>query len=434
MSGNPANMARRRPLIGMGLGAATAYCAPLLTPLGMAQASGVSRVSGVSRPSGPSHPSRPSRPARQAPPEPPPEIVLFLPAGVSPGPATGAGYSILSQVENLALDGALLRLGLPPGRNPAQALVELSTLLPGALADDNHLFRPDEFLCDAQGCAAHDLLGWTGLTGGAATAAPRIGMIDTGINVDHAALAGQKLTVTQAALGAREAAGRQHGTAIAALLIGRTDSRVPGLLPEAELVAIEAFHRDTVGEAADAFALAHALDLLLAAGVGVINLSFSGPANVVLERLVSEAAAQGVILVAAAGNNGPGAAPAYPAAWPQVVAVTAVDSRLAVYRQANRGPHIDFAAPGVALWTAASISGGRLHSGTSYAAPFVTAALAVERLSNPDTPPHAAIARLAACAGDLGEAGFDEVFGHGLIADPATCDSSPARYFPAAGD
>ncbi|MFA7432130.1 MAG: S8 family serine peptidase [Gemmobacter sp.] len=433
MAGMPTDMARRRLLIGMGLGAAAAYSAPLLTPLGMARASGVSGISGVSRPSWPSRPSRPSRPARQAQPAPPPEIVVFLPAGVGPGPATGAGYSILSQVENLALDGALLRLGLPPGRSPAQALAELAALLPGALADDNHLYRPDEFLCDAEGCAAHDLLGWTGLAGGVA-AAPRIGMIDTGINVDHAALAGQKLVVTQADLGRRAAAGRQHGTAIAALLIGRADSRVPGLLPEAELVAVEAFHRDATGEAADAFALAHALDLLLAAGVGVINLSFSGPANVVLERLVTEAAAQGVALVAAAGNNGPGAAPAYPAAWPQVVAVTAVDSRLAPYRQANRGPHIGFAAPGVGLWTAASISGGRLRSGTSYAAPFVTAALAVERLNDPDAPPEAAIARLAACAGDLGEAGFDEVFGHGLVADPSSCDSTPARYFPAAGD
>ncbi len=83
----------------------------------------------------------------------------------------------------------------------------------------------------------------------------------------------------------------------------------------------------------------------------MINMSFSGPANRVLERLIAHAAESGIGLVAAAGNGGPGAAPAYPAAWPQVIAVTAVDAREHIYRQANQGPYVALAAPGVNIWT-----------------------------------------------------------------------------------
>ncbi|WP_240790438.1 S8 family serine peptidase [Rhodobacter sp. SY28-1] len=246
-------------------------------------------------------------------------------------------------------------------------------------------------------------------------------MIDTGVNVDHDALSGQKLTVLQANLAERNAAGRQHGTAIAAMLIGRLDSRVPGLLPYAELIAVEAFHQGGTGEAADAFALADALQQLIDARVQVVNLSFSGPENAVFGRVVAEALAQDIGLVAAVGNDGPGAPPAYPAAWPGVLAVTAVDSDLKTYRQAARGTHVAFAAPGVNLWTAASISGGRLRSGTSYAAPFVTAALAVEQLRVPAKPMAEAVAELSRCALDLGEPGRDPIFGYGIVSSPNQC-------------
>ena len=297
-------------------------------------------------------------------------------------------------------------------------MAELAQLLPGTTADLNHLFVPDDFLCRDGFCEAHVVAGWSGWP---SALAPRLGMIDTGVNVDHEALSGQKLTVVQATLAERDAAGRQHGTAVAAMLIGRMESRVPGLLPYAELIAVEAFHQGASGEAADAFALSDALQQLIDARVQVVNLSFSGPENAVFGRVVAEALTHEIGLVAAAGNGGPGAPPVYPAAWAGVVAVTAVDAELDPYRQAARGPHVDFAAPGVNLWTAASISGGRLRSGTSYAAPFVTAALAVERARRPGQPVAEAVAELSRCAMDLGEAGRDPVFGSGLISSPKQC-------------
>ena len=97
----------------------------------------------------------------------------------------------------------------------------------------------------------------------------------------------------------------------------------------------------------DVLSLVMAIEALTARGVKVINLSLAGPANPLLQRAIDVASAAGVIIVAAAGNEGPAAGPAYPAAYSGVIAVTAVDRNLAVYRRANRGDYVDIAAPGV---------------------------------------------------------------------------------------
>lgn len=422
---DPTNQSRRSLLARLTLGGALAYAAPMLTGIGTARASGASGGSGDNsggtsrgddnRRTDPPRHARGSL-SQPAPPSPLPELVLLLPDTVPEAALIAAGYPVLQQHQMAG--SRLYRLGLPPGRNPDQALVELAELFPGAPADRNTLYTPDEFLCEDGNCGAQEMVGWSGWP---SAMAPRIGMIDTAINPDHEALVGQKLTVLTPDMGRRDAAGRQHGTAIAALLIGRIDSRTPGLLPLAHLYAVEAFHRSGRQDAADAYTLAGAIDHLVGAGVTVINMSFSGPENFVLQALVQRAAGAGIGLVAAAGNGGPGAAPVYPAAWPEVIAVTAVDAGLQPYRQANRGPYVTLAAPGVNLWTAASISGGRLRSGTSYAAPFVTAILAVERARAPGLPLEDHTARLIACARDLGDAGHDEVFGNGLVTAPGQC-------------
>ncbi len=434
---------RRKLLTRIGLAGVTAYTVPALTHLSMAHASGGSGGGGRGGPGGNGGPSGPRRIRRrtqprrtqrrvtQPVPPPPPEIVLVLETGTPIGPAREAGYTVRGETPNNVLGGTIYRLDPPGGRSIADSLTELSVLLPSALVDENHIYTPDDFLCDDEGCDAHDMIGWSGWP---SIYAPRIGMIDTGINQDHLALAGQNLTVNQANLGDRQAAGRKHGTAIAAMLIGRLDQRVPGLVPNAELVAVEAFHQGYYGEQTDVFSLASAMDILLKADVSVINMSFSGPQNTVLEALLAQAGERDVAAVAAAGNNGPGADPAYPAAFEQVLAVTAIDHNERVYRQANRGPYINFAAPGVRVWAAASISGGRLQSGTSYAAPFVTASLAVQRLRAPEVPLNQVIDEMTRCAKDLGETGRDPIFGHGLVAAPGQCFGKETEAFSAAGE
>lgn len=442
---------RRRLLARIALAGVASYAAPTFTTLGVARADdddggdrGSGGRSGGRRGgrdrSGPSRVRRQPQPQRQAAPRaqpvqrvrlPPPEILMTLPPGTSLAPLDAAGYRILAQRVSLRFGRLFLRLALPRGRTVPEARRELVALFPTAVADRNTFYQPDEFLCADGQCDSHEMIGWSGWP---SALAPRIGMIDTGINTAHAALAGRNLTVHQIEMEDRAAAGRRHGTAIAALLIGDPASSTPGLMPMAELIAVEAFHQRGNGEAADAYSLAEAVEILIDAGVSVINMSFSGPNNQVLEDLTREVAGLGILLVAAAGNGGPGAEPAFPAAWPHVVAVTAVDSRQRIYRQANQGAYIDFAAPGVNVWTAASISGGRLKSGTSYAAPFVTAVLAVERLRRPDEPAEATLARMIGCVTDLGEAGFDPVFGNGIISMENQCFAEEEQLFSVSGE
>jgi subtilisin family serine protease len=216
---------------------------------------------------------------------------------------------------------------------------------------------------------------------------------------------------------------RQHGTAVAALLVGSAESRTPGLLPGGELVAVDAFQRNGNDDRSAVYDLVRAIDLLAGKGVLVINMSLTGPANLLLERTVEMATQREIVLVAAAGNGGPRAAPLYPGAYGEVIAVTAIDRRKNAYRRAGAGDHIDIAAPGVQVWTAASVKGASSKTGTSFAAPFVTAAAAMIKAANPQLKADEVEALLRQGAEDLGKPGKDPVFGWGLLNARTICQS-----------
>jgi len=218
-----------------------------------------------------------------------------------------------------------------------------------------------------------------------------------------------------------------HGTAVAALLVGQPGSQTPGLLPDARLIAVDAFYRDGgTADRTDVTSLVEAIEVLAERGVRVINMSLSGPANEILQKAIAAAQAKGIVIVAAAGNNGAGAEPSYPAAYPGVVAVTAVDHELNVYQRATRGPYVDLAAPGVNVWTASAQGTGSLKTGTSYAVPFVSATAGVLLASRPDLDITAVRTRLEEATLDLGQPGRDPTFGFGLIQMAGLC-SGPAE-------
>ncbi|MGL5010994.1 MAG: S8 family serine peptidase, partial [Paracoccaceae bacterium] len=298
------------------------------------------------------------------------------------------GYVVLEEREVPQLGTVSRRLSAPDGTSLEEARAEVRGLGSGTDADFNHYYRSEEgaepAVCDGPHCASFELIGWQAAATVACTADVVIGVVDTGINPDHPTFAGARLEVHKMTPGEMDPSSAIHGTAVTAVLIGGPDTRSPGLLPGARVVAVDAFHNTGGDERADVFTLVAAMDYLAEKGIRVMNLSLAGPPNTVLEQSVDVLSARGVVLIAAAGNNGPEAEPAYPGAYPAVVAVTAVDRNGTVYRRAGQGAHVDLAAPGVEIWTAASVKGARPKTGTSFAAPFVSAAAAAQLAANPE--------------------------------------------------
>ncbi len=342
------------------------------------------------------------------------DLLIASPTPVERARIEAAGFRVRDAQQLLGLDLGVLRVAPPFGMSVEQAREMLRRLLPGRTVDHDDAYELQDAGCGSAECWPRSLVEWSPRIDGCSRLL-QIGIIDTGVARDHPALRDARIDVF-AALDGRPPAPVEHGTRIAALFAG---SRPPGLLPGARLFVSNVFFATAKGPRTGPLEIARGLDWLLRKGVPVINLSLAGPDNAVLRLAIERARQRGATLVAAAGNYGPTAPPAYPAAYPGVVAVTAVDARLRPYRYANRGPYIAFAAPGVALPVASTRGSNRLASGTSYATVFVTAASALAKLAGASPPGlESALARSAL---DLGPPGRDPVFGWGLVRLPRGC-------------
>ncbi|WP_157934521.1 S8 family serine peptidase [Microvirga ossetica] len=346
---------------------------------------------------------------------------------------TAQGFRIEAQTPG-RMAAQIVRLRIPQGTSLTQARQAVQMVDARATTDFDHFYYLDEGLgtCTGAECLAIALVSWSASRATQCGPTPLIGLIDTGLDLDHDALKGQAIEVVARPAPHADGSLPEHGTAIAALLVGRLGSPTPGLLPEAKLIAVDAFYRDGgTADRTDVMSLVSAIEALAERGVRVINLSLSGPANTVLQNAIAAAQAEGIVIIAAAGNNGAGAEPAYPAAYPGVIAVTAVDQDLNVYRRATQGAYIDLAGPGVNVWTASGQGSGALKTGTSYAVPFVSAAAGLLLASNPQLNPEAVQARLEQHTRDLGTPGWDPTYGYGLIHMAGLC-APPAGLAPVA--
>ena len=239
----------------------------------------------------------------------------------------------------------------------------------------------------------------------------RIGIIDS--SVDQAHVAFSQSSITTRRFVDNETPPDFHGTAIASI-IASNDPSALGLAPRAELFAAEVFDQTAEqGEFASTVSLIKALNWLVTQEVSVVNISLAGPPNRLLETALARVRERGVLAIAAAGNGGPMAQPMYPAAYPQVVAVTATDERGRAFRLANRGEYVDIAAPGVNIRHAQAGGGYAASSGTSYAVPFVTVAAA--RLMQSNSEPSAMLDALYAGTLDIGAPGRDQIYGYGQL-------------------
>ena len=254
----------------------------------------------------------------------------------------------------------------------------------------------------------------------------RIAVIDTGVDAEHPDLQGA-IVETFDAIGSKDPRPDMHGTAIAGII--RARGLVAGVAPDAILLSARAFEtapRRGLPESTS-FILLRALDWSVRHRANVVNLSFSGDRDPAMELVIAEAIRRNVILVAAAGNGGPKAAPSYPAAYPQVVAVTAHDSTDHLYAHANRGTYIAVAAPGVDILVPILKRGHMFMSGTSMSSAYVAGIMALLLERAPDLSPETAVRILMDTAGDLGAPGRDEEFGAGRVDARAALDTIVGR-------
>lgn len=312
------------------------------------------------------------------------------------------GFALLDRDRIEGLDLDVVRFRVPEGRSLGRALKQLARLLPGAEIDVDNIYFASG--CDAStGSALPQAMLATAVSSGPA----RLGLIDGGVAA-HPSVAGR---VDQRGFARGAPSASRHGTAVASLLVG--SGGVEGAAPGQLLLAADVYGNDPAG--GNASAIARALGWLVQSGVAVTTISLVGPDNKLLSAAISRAQQRGMLIVAAVGNDGPAAPPAFPASYRGVFAVTGVDARNRALPEAGRALHVDFAAPGDAVFAATGAGSADRLRGTSFAAPLVAGRLArhypapaIDRIAP-------AVTALVLEARDLGRRGRDKIYGHGLV-------------------
>jgi subtilisin family serine protease len=344
--------------------------------------------------------------------------LLAQPSGAAAREALlAAGFKPLREdaLDGLDDDG-LVVLRAPPGLALAEALARARALDPAGVYDLHHVYLGSGGVGVAAPTAvAASAPGGHPAPGAAGTL--QVGLIDSGVDASHPAFRHATIKRHGCSDGDHPA---PHGTAVASLMVGE-GAHFASALPHAVLLAGDVYCDAPTGGSVEA--IARELAWMARQHVAVVNISLVGPANQVLQRLVERAIGQGVLVVAAVGNDGPAAPPLYPASWPGVVGVGAVDGKLRLLAEGARGPQVMFVAPGADMAAAASGTHGFAPvRGTSFAAPLVAGLLAAGyQQASPDAA-QAAIARLGATARDLPQAPRNGI-GRGLVAE--TLRTSP---------
>ncbi|QIQ85465.1 S8 family serine peptidase [Erythrobacter sp.] len=311
------------------------------------------------------------------------------------------GFDILESEELDSLDGTLHLLRGPPVGSDEDSLDAVEAVADPDVFGFNHLF---------DGSSVRTRRKRDGSIPRRLACGCEIGLIDTGVATKLSHFG--HVSVVQRAFNGRKAKVRPglHGTAVAHLMAGT--ERHPARPTTIYVADIFSGPRSTSGSS---FALIKALDWLASRGVPVINVSLAGPSNPAVASAIERLTKRGHVVVAAAGNDGPAAPPVFPGAYRGVVGVTAVDGANRIYRYANRGAYIDFAARGVAVTAIDARGSVRDATGTSFAAPLVAARVAGE-LRRPDSARSRQVIRaLEARARDLGPPGRDPIYGVGLV-------------------
>lgn len=284
------------------------------------------------------------------------EVLVIDPPADSLARASAAGFAVIGDDAIDGIDLRVVRLRAPAGEPLARALARLRGVLPGVTVAADHI---------------HFQGGAPAPGSGAARPLPVVQGGTVGI-IDGGAAPGSRV-IAQAGFARGAPRPDPHAQAIVSLLAGA------GV---AHLRVADVYGTDPAG--GNALAIARALGWMVGEHVPVVSISLVGPANPLLERAVAASRAHGTQVVAAVGNDGAAAPPAYPASYPGVIAVTGVDRHDRVLFEAGHATHLDYAAPGADL-AAIGLDGRTIAlRGTSFAAPLAAARLAAWRASGSD--------------------------------------------------
>ncbi|MFJ7588711.1 type VII secretion-associated serine protease mycosin [Streptomyces sp. NPDC097617] len=272
-----------------------------------------------------------------------------------------------------------------------------------------------------------------------------VAVLDTGVDESHPDLAGQVLAGTDLigmGAGPGDRAWARHGTAMASIIAGHghgpsRGQGVLGVAPQARILPVRvileegdpgrAKARDSKGGA-----LAEGIRWAADHGADVINLSLGDDSDSAHheageDEAVQYALAKGVVVVASAGNGGEsGDRVSYPAAYPGVIAVTAVDRRGKKAKFSTRNWYATVSAPGVDVVIADPDRSYYEGWGTSAAAAFVSGAVALVRAAHPDLSPAQVKKLLEATAADSPAGGRDDARGYGLVDPVAALQAAEA--------
>ena len=261
-------------------------------------------------------------------------------------------------------------------------------------------------------------------------------IIDSGVNVTHPEFTGRGDLVM---LNAQEPQplGGVHGTAVASL-VGAAENGVGivGVYPQAVLQSW-----DSAIGSGTRLATSEIVQGVLAAaarGPGVINLSLGSDGNEVpIAQAIATAVSKGMLVVAAAGNDGDGGNPlTYPASLPHVLTVGATDFQNGVSFFSSRSRFVDLAAPGQDIFVADALSQGwESEDGTSFASPIVAGAAAWVWTARPALDASQLFEVMRRSATDLATPGRDDASGFGLLSVPAALAyAAPIKDSPEPND
>ncbi len=236
-----------------------------------------------------------------------------------------------------------------------------------------------------------------------------VAVIDGGVSPD-AAISAQSLTQLDL-IGGTSVDSFEHGTAVASIL-GGSESGSRGLVPGADLLSVRVLDANGVG---DSFTTAQGIMEAVDRGARVISLSLGTAGDSqVLRDAVNYAIARNVAVVAAVGNDGIEGV-YYPANYPGVIAVSAIDATGRRGEFSNFGQSVALAAPGVGVSTPGTNNQQISFSGTSAAAPFVSGTVAMLLAKNPGLTANQAAELMVKYSDDAGAPGRDPQYGSGIL-------------------